>query len=164
MVNKAKSYLLRDLLLFHPFFLHQLLPALIESKVVQDGGLTDMLLEYLKHLKALFKAYLKFLTERSTRRTGRNCHFAGQNKLSESLDNAYLLGVTAVCDRLVLIVLQDDVLENVVRHVFDNLPLNREGAIPLVLLPVLQGFLEINSTNHFSNTNKLATCIHLKNY
>lgn len=51
-------YLLWDLLLFHPFFLHQLLAALIKGKVVQDGGLTDMLLEYLKHLDAFFKVYL----------------------------------------------------------------------------------------------------------
>jgi hypothetical protein len=53
------------------------------------------------------------------------------------MDYVYLLSVTAVCDRLVLIVLQDDVLENIVGHVLDNVPLNREGAVPLVLLPIL---------------------------
>jgi hypothetical protein len=47
------------LLLFRPFILHQLLPAFIEGEVIQDGGLADMLLEYLEHLKALFKVYLK---------------------------------------------------------------------------------------------------------
>jgi hypothetical protein len=74
----------------------------------------------------------------------------------------YLLSVAAVCDRLVLIVLQDDVLENIVGHVLHNVPLNREGAVPLVLLPILSGFLKINGASHFSNTNKLPTCIHLK--
>jgi hypothetical protein len=51
-------YLLLDLLLFRPLILHQLLAALIEGKVIQDGSLADMLLEYLEHLKALFKVYL----------------------------------------------------------------------------------------------------------
>jgi len=47
-----------DLLLLRPLILHQLLAALIEGKVIQDGSLDNMLLEYLEHLKALFKMYL----------------------------------------------------------------------------------------------------------
>jgi hypothetical protein len=53
-----QTYLLLELLLFRPLILHQLLAALVEGKVVEDGSLADMILEYLEHLKALFEAYL----------------------------------------------------------------------------------------------------------
>jgi len=58
MYLEFQTYLLLDLLLFRPLVLHQLLAALIEGKVIQDGRLADMILEDLEHLKALFKVYL----------------------------------------------------------------------------------------------------------
>ena len=90
-----------DLLLLRPLILHQLLAALIEGKVIQDGSLANMLLEYLEHLKALFKMYLN---DQQKKRISVRCHhFCKPVNLSQ--DDAYLLCVTAIRDRLVLIVL-----------------------------------------------------------
>ena len=51
-------YLLQRLLSLGFFLLHYLLTVIIEAKVVQHGCLADMLLENLKHLKAMLKLNL----------------------------------------------------------------------------------------------------------
>ncbi|WVZ60548.1 hypothetical protein U9M48_010555 [Paspalum notatum var. saurae] len=64
--------------------------------------------------------------------------------------------------KLIIIVVQCNMLQNVVRHILDYVPLERKTTIPLVLLPILQCLIEVNRTNHFSNTNKLTTRVHLR--
>jgi hypothetical protein len=53
-------------------------------------------------------------------------------------------------------------LQDVVGHILDYVPLEWKTAIPLVLLPILHSLIKVNRTNHFSNTNKLTTCVHLR--
>jgi hypothetical protein len=70
--------------------------------------------------------------------------------------------ISAVCDWLVFIVLENDVLQQAVWNILHNVPLDRETTSPLVLLPMLYCFVKINMTDHLSKANKLATCIHLQ--
>ena len=42
--------------------------------------------------------------------------------------------------------------------------LHRKATNPLVLLPILQAFVEVNRSYHLSNTHKLPTCINLERY
>jgi hypothetical protein len=67
----------------------------------------------------------------------------------------YLLSVTAVSDRFVVVVLKDDVPEEVVRNIFDKVPLDRELPCPLVLLPVIHALLKIHPAHHLSHPTKL---------
>ena len=73
----------------------------------------------------------------------------------------YLLGISAVCNWLVVIVLQNDVTKLWIWDILYNVPLNREKTTPLVLLPKFHVLAEINSPNHLSDTTELTTCINL---
>jgi hypothetical protein len=48
-----------------------------------------------------------------------------------------LLGVTAICDRFIVIVLKNDVLHKAVRYILNYVPLHKELPTPLILLPVI---------------------------
>ncbi|KAJ0953225.1 hypothetical protein HanPSC8_Chr02g0081431 [Helianthus annuus] len=74
----------------------------------------------------------------------------------------YLLGVPAIGYRLILIVFKYNMLQQTVRHIFNDMPLNGKITDPFVLLPILQAFVKINWAHHFRNTNKLTACIDLK--
>jgi hypothetical protein len=74
----------------------------------------------------------------------------------------YLLGVTAVSDRLEFIVFQQNMPQSVVSHIFYNVPLNREATRPLILLPYVHAFIKVNRPHHLSHPTEMTTCIHLQ--
>nr|GMD60815.1 Os08g0556050 [Ipomoea batatas] len=57
---------------------------------------------------------------------------------------------------------QGYVLQQAVGDILHNVPLYRKTANPFVLLPILNLLVEINWTDHLSNTNKLPTDAHRK--
>ena len=71
----------------------------------------------------------------------------------------HLLGVPAISYRFVVIVLKNDVPQQVVRDILNNVPLHRELATPLVLLPIIDTFVKIDGSNHLSYTTELTTAI-----
>lgn len=73
----------------------------------------------------------------------------------------YLLGVPAVSDRLVLIVLKSNVLQQTIGYILHNMPCNWETASPFVLLPIFHILVKINRSCHLCKANKLPTCIDL---
>ena len=73
-----------------------------------------------------------------------------------------LLSVPAVSNRLIVIVLKNDMSKLAVRNIFYNMPLERHFSSPLVLLPEFQILVEINRSNYLSYTTKLPTSINLK--
>lgn len=74
----------------------------------------------------------------------------------------YLLRVPAICNSLVLIVLQDHVPEYFVWDILNNVPSDRELAIPSVILPVINTLIKINRPSHLSYTAELTTAINLQ--
>ena len=78
------------------------------------------------------------------------------------VNEAYLLCVSAISYRLVLIILKYYMPQLWVWNIFNDMPLHWETAIPLVLLPEIHGFIEINTANHLCNSTELAACIYLK--
>ncbi len=46
-------------------------------------------------------------------------------------------------------------------NIFYYMPLDREITIPLILLPKIHVFIEINSANHLCYSTELTTCINL---
>lgn len=80
--------------------------------------------------------------------------------VSESRE--YLLSIPAVCYRLVLIVFYNDMLKLSVGDVFYYVPFYRKEPIPLIFLPKIHTFFEINLTDHLSQANKLPTFVYLK--
>lgn len=81
--------------------------------------------------------------------------------LNDCYEARYLLGISAVCNRLVVIVLQNDVTKLWIWDILYNVPLNREKTTPLILLPKFHVLAEINSPNHLSDTTELTTRINL---
>jgi hypothetical protein len=76
--------------------------------------------------------------------------------------HSYLLRVPAICNSLVLIVLQGDVPDNAVWDILNNVPLDRELAIPSVILPVINTLVKIDRPSHLSYTAELTTAINLQ--
>ena len=76
---------------------------------------------------------------------------------------SHLLRISVVCHWFVFIILKNDVLQQSVRNVLHNVPLDRKTTSPLVLLPVFHCLAKINLTHHLSKTNKLSTGVNLKN-
>lgn len=74
----------------------------------------------------------------------------------------YLLGVTAVSDRLIFVVFQQNVPQSVVGHIFYNVPLNREATWPLILLPYIHILIKINRPHHLCHPTEMTACIHLQ--
>jgi hypothetical protein len=59
------------------------------------------------------------------------------NIQQKELCKFYLLGVTAICDRFIVIVLKNDVSHKAVRYILNYVPLHIELSTPLILLPVI---------------------------
>jgi hypothetical protein len=72
------------------------------------------------------------------------------------------LRVSAVGHRLIIIVLEYYVAELTIRNVLDDVPFYSETTTPLVLLPKIHTFVEINWSCHLSYTTELTTCIDLQ--
>jgi hypothetical protein len=73
----------------------------------------------------------------------------------------YLVCVPAICDRFIVIVLKNDVPQKIVRYILNYVPLHRELATPLILLPIINTSVEIDRSNHVSHATELATSINL---
>jgi hypothetical protein len=59
------------------------------------------------------------------------------NIQQKELCKFYLLSVTAICDRFIVIVLKNDVSHKAVRYILNYVPLHIELPTPLFLLPVI---------------------------
>lgn len=59
------------------------------------------------------------------------------NIQQKELCKFYLLGVTAICDRFIVIVLKNDVSHKAVRYILNYVPLHIELPTPLILLLVI---------------------------
>ena len=77
--------------------------------------------------------------------------------------NTYFLCISAVCDRLILIVLKQDMLQGIVRYVFDDVPSYRKATSPFILAPEVHVLVKIDRTNHLSHATEVPTAIHLIN-
>ena len=73
----------------------------------------------------------------------------------------YLLCVPAVGYRLVLIVFKNYMAEEIIWNILQYVPINRELASPLILLPVVHTLLKIHWSSHLRNTAELWTSIHM---
>ncbi|KAB8109558.1 hypothetical protein EE612_045861 [Oryza sativa] len=73
----------------------------------------------------------------------------------------YLLCVPAVGHRFIIIVFKNYMAEKIIWNILHNVPLNRELASPLILLPIVNTLLKIHWPNHLCNTTELCTSIHL---
>ena len=71
------------------------------------------------------------------------------------------MSVSAVGDWFVLIVLEGNMLQETVGDILHNVPLHREIACPLVLLPILDTLVKINSPRHLCQSYKLPAGINL---
>ena len=60
------------------------------------------------------------------------------------------MSVPTVGHRFVLIVVEGNVLQQAVWNVLNDMPLDREAAIPLVLLPILNILVKIDRSYHLS--------------
>jgi hypothetical protein len=85
----------------------------------------------------------------------------GKKKIESNL--SHLLRISAVCHWFVFIILKNDVLQQAVRNVLHNVPLDSKTTSPLVLLPVFHRLAKINPAHHLSQTNKLSAGVNLKN-
>lgn len=74
----------------------------------------------------------------------------------------YLLGVSTVSDRFIVVVFKYNVTKETVGNIFDHKPFDREVSRPSILLPVLYTRVEVNRSNHLGHPTKLGTGIHLK--
>lgn len=77
-------------------------------------------------------------------------------------ESVYLLGIPTIGYGLVLIVFKRYVPQKTIWNILNNMPLQRKATSPLVLLPILHGFVKINRTHHLSQTNELPTGVDLK--
>lgn len=75
--------------------------------------------------------------------------------------NSYLLRISTVCNRLVIIVVKKNVTESNVGNILNNMPFSWELSAPSILLPVICILLKINRSNHFSYPTELSTCVNL---
>lgn len=78
------------------------------------------------------------------------------------MKNAYLLGVSTVSYRLVVIVFKYNVTKLTIRDIFDYMPFDRKLPTPFILLPVGYTLVKIDRSNHFSHPTELSTGIHLQ--
>ena len=86
-----------------------------------------------------------------------------KNKRKTESNLTHFLRVSAVSNWFVFIILKNDVLQQAVRNVLHNVPLDRKPTSPFVLLQVFNCLVKINSTHHLSQTNKLSAGVNLKN-
>jgi hypothetical protein len=73
----------------------------------------------------------------------------------------YLLRVSTVCDRLVVIVFQNDVTKLGIGNIFNDVIFYWEETIPLVLLPKIHARVKIHRANHLCHFTELTTHIDL---
>ena len=76
-------------------------------------------------------------------------------------NNTYLLSVSAVGNWFVVIIFKYNVTKLTIGYIFNNMPLNRELACPLILLPIIYTFIIIYRPHHLGHPTELGTSIHL---
>ena len=70
--------------------------------------------------------------------------------------------VSAISDRLIVVVLQYNVAELTVWHIFDDVPLHWELSTPFVLFPVLNALHKIHRSYHLNHTTELRAPVYRK--
>lgn len=81
--------------------------------------------------------------------------------LNRNNKGTYLLGISAISNRFIFIVFQNDMPKVVVWQIFDNVPFNREASTPFILLPKIHILAKVYGANHLCYTTELTTCIDL---
>lgn len=74
----------------------------------------------------------------------------------------YLLSISTVSHRLVIIIFKNNVTELTVWNVFNYVPLHGKLPTPLILLPEVHTLVKIHRSNHFSYPTELSTSIYLE--